>query len=532
MYLEQVPGTTPQQGLNISAKLIASIKILQYSAEELEASIAREVDQNPALEVDEQAQCGRCGTVLAGGGVCPTCDAASPQQTEAALLRLQRSLSGSEEGEYRGQDLSGSGPDERDYNPLELVRTAASLPEGLLRQLGLLLPHSEQGIAEFLVGNLSSQGYLRVSVAEAAGVLGVEEARVEAVLGVLHTLDPPGIGARDLRECLLLQLARFESPQPASAASAASAASVPVPAASVPALARPLVEGYLAELGEHHFAEIAHRLGSSLSQVKAAWRFIRANLHPYPGHAFASDAVPGLGLEEGSEETRVLVRPDVVIRRTEGGDFEAEVVERRRYRLTLNALYLALYPQAKAHAASSSAPASSSAAPSAAGCRSSAGGPPVPLSEPERQHVRQYAARARFFMECVTQRWDTLFTISQALIAQQHAFLEQGVRGLRPLTRGELAASVGLHESTVSRATANKYVLLPSGRTVPFDDFFDGSLAAKEALREVIQSEAGAKPYSDEELAKRLGEQGLPLARRTVAKYREALGILPSRFRI
>jgi RNA polymerase sigma-54 factor len=160
-----------------------------------------------------------------------------------------------------------------------------------------------------------------------------------------------------------------------------------------------------------------------------------------------------------------------------------------------------------------------------------AGGYPI-LSEPERQHVRQYAARARFFMECVTQRWDTLLTITQALIHQQQAFLEQGVRGLKPLTRGELAAEVGLHESTVSRATANKYVLLPTGRTVPFDDFFDGSLAAKEALREVIQREDGAKPYSDEELARRLGEQGLPLARRTVAKYREALGILPSRFRI
>jgi RNA polymerase sigma-54 factor len=225
----------------------------------------------------------------------------------------------------------------------------------------------------------------------------------------------------------------------------------------------------------------------------------------------------------------------VVIRRTEEGGFEAEVVERRRYRLSLNALYLRLYQQAKAHAPSPSSSSASSAASSrsSAASSSSSGCPePLALSEPERQHVRQYAARARFFVECVTQRWDTLLTISQALIEHQHAFLEQGVRGLRPLTRGELAVAVGLHESTVSRATANKYVLLPSGRTVPFDDFFDGSLAAKEALLEVIATEQGTKPYSDEELARRLGQQGLPLARRTVAKYREALGILPSRFRI
>jgi RNA polymerase sigma-54 factor len=511
MYLDQVLGTTAQQGLNISAKLIASIKILQYSAEELEASIAQEVEQNPALEVDEQAQCGRCGTVLVHG-VCPTCDATSPQQLEVGLLRLQRSLAESQEAEYRGQDLSGTGPDEPGYDPLEFVRSAASLPEVLLRQLGVVLPDSEQAIAEFLVGNLSPQGYLTVSVAETVAVLGVAPERVEAVLRVLQSLDPPGIGARDLRECLLLQLARFEPASPPAsppASAAASAAAVPPP------LARHLVEGYLGELGEHHFAEIARELGSSLSQVKAAWRFIRANLHPYPGHAFASDGVPDLGVEEGSGETRVLVRPDVVIRRTQEGGFEAEVVERRRYRLSLNALYLTLYQQAKAHPSAS--------------CGGASG---VALSEPERQHVRQYAARARFFVECVTQRWDTLLTISQALIEHQQAFLEQGVRGLQPLTRGELAAYVGLHESTVSRATANKYVLLPSGRTVPFDDFFDGSLAAKEALLEVIATEDGAKPYSDEELARRLGEQGVPLARRTVAKYREALGILPSRFRI
>jgi RNA polymerase sigma-54 factor len=106
------------------------------------------------------------------------------------------------------------------------------------------------------------------------------------------------------------------------------------------------------------------------------------------------------------------------------------------------------------------------------------------------------------------------------------------VRSLRPLTRGELAERVGLHESTVSRATANKYVLLPTGRTIPFDDFFDGSLAAKDLLRELIEGEDHTHPYSDEDLAALLHKRGLPLARRTVAKYREALGILPSRFRI
>jgi RNA polymerase sigma-54 factor len=129
------------------------------------------------------------------------------------------------------------------------------------------------------------------------------------------------------------------------------------------------------------------------------------------------------------------------------------------------------------------------------------------------------------------QRWETLATISNALIHFQAEFLEKGVRCLKPLTRGQLAEHVGLHESTVSRATAGKYVLLPEGRTIAFDDFFDASLAAKDYLRELIAEEKATRPFSDEVLAGRLDEMGIHLARRTVAKYRESLGILPSRLR-
>jgi RNA polymerase sigma-54 factor len=207
-------------------------------------------------------------------------------------------------------------------------------------------------------------------------------------------------------------------------------------------------------------------------------------------------------------ERSVIIRPDVIIRRTEHG-FEPEVVEQRRFRINTNSLYSSLYQRSRF----------------ALGGRAG-------LSDDERQHVRHFTARARFFIDCVHQRWETLTSIAEALIDSQCDFLEHGVRFLRPLTRGELAERVGLHESTVSRATANKYVLLPSGRTIPFDDFFDGSLAAKDLLRELIASEDHAKPYSDEDLAALLHSRGLPLARRTVAKYREALGILPSRFRI
>lgn len=481
MYLEQaqLPGT--QQSLTISAKLIASIKILQCSAEELEQSIARELSENPALEVDELAQCLRCGSPLRSG-LCSTCDRSRNDDADP-----RRDLaSWDDDSPIRTVDLAVG--EDSDYDPLDFVRTGTTLHDHLMRQLCAIIDDADEPIAEYLVGSLNSHGYVTISPAEVAETLRLPDARVEDVLAALQTLDPPGIGARNLRECLLIQLHGFEEQGKA------------------PPAARLLLESHLVALGERHFADIAREIGVSSTQVKQAWRFIRTNLNPYPAHAFESADVPDIGLSLGSERS-VLVRPDVVIRRTEHG-FEADIVEQRRFRFDINSLYSQLYRQNRTPAARST------------------------INEQDRQHVRQYATRARFFMDCIHQRWETLSLIANSLIEFQCDFLEHGVRHLRPLTRGELANHVGLHESTVSRATANKYVLLPSGRTIPFDDFFDGSLAAKDMLREFITAEDAKKPYSDEDLAALLHEHGLPLARRTVAKYREAIGILPSRFRI
>src|SRR5262249_28218950 len=191
------------------------------------------------------------------------------------------------------------------------------------------------------------------TAAEACEMLGVAEERVAQALAVLQSLDPPGIGARSLQECLLIQLRGFEE------------------RGEVSSIARRLLEEYLHPLGEHHFAEIARDLGVTGAAVKQAWRFIRANLNPYPAHAFEAADVPGQGLASGSERG-VIVRPDVIIRRTDRG-FEAEIVEQRRFHFGLNSLYYALYRQCRANAHEQG-----------------------DLSEPERQHIREYATRARF----------------------------------------------------------------------------------------------------------------------------------------
>jgi RNA polymerase sigma-54 factor len=192
-----------------------------------------------------------------------------------------------------------------------------------------------------------------------------------------------------------------------------------------------------------------------------------------------------------------------VVLRRRGESFEAEVVERQRYELHVSYEYL----WARKHVHD-------------LGC-----------TDGERSHIRGYVEQAQSFIAALKQRWDTMQRVSDALIELQRDYLIYGQSALKPLTRADVAKRVQLHESTVSRATDGKFVLLPSGRTVPFDDFFDSSLPVKKALRELIATESPRRPYSDEQLARLLAKSGFNIARRTIAKYREEEGILPSRLR-
>src|SRR5262249_39429244 len=221
----------------------------------------------------------------------------------------------------------------------------------------------------------------------------------------------------------------------------------------------------------------------------------RDHLHPYPTHGFDPDAGE-------IAEPAAQIRPDVVMRRRDNR-FEAEVVERQRYDLQVNREYL----WARKHFGT------------------------LGSSEADRAHVRGHVEQAQSFIAALKQRWDTMQRVSTALIELQHDFLEHGQCALKPLTRADVAKRVHLHESTVSRATDGKFVLLPNGSTVPFDDFFDSSLPVKKALRDLIGAEDPRRPLSDEQLARLLVKRGFEIARRTIAKYREEESILPSRLR-
>jgi len=368
-----------------------------------------------------------------------------------------------------------------EFDMLASIPTGETLVEILLRQLEALVPPEDQPIAEQLVGNLNERGYLEISVDEIADHLQVPIERVEYVLHQLQTLEPLGIGARNLRECLLIQLEALseqETPHP---------------------LAFTLIDCYLERLGRSQFAEIARELKVPEQEVRQAGLYIRSSLYPFPAHTYRENSQLPSYTRLGSDTT--YVRPDVIIRKGETG-FEVELIEEKRYHFSIST--------------------------DAAGSASSmSGGGNAEI----QRYIHQHSDRARFFIDCIQRRWRTLKRVVELVADYQREFLERGVRYMRPLTRAEVATRLNLDEGTVSRATANKYALLPNGRLIPMSDFFDSSLSLKDVLRELIALEEPRRRLSDEELARLMQARGMPVARRTVTKYREEMGIGSSRER-
>src|SRR5256714_3832443 len=487
MQLE--PRQRPDQVLRVTPKLITSSAILQVSADELERAVSSEQVENPALEVDEQRICHFCGTRIYG----QTCSACG-HFTQPTLTGGEVSINydipvdplWSTHQQFYDFDNYGFAEIDRDdeFDMLASIPTGETLVEILLRQLEALVPPHDQPIAEQLVGNLNERGYLEISLDEIANHLQVSIERVEYVLSQLHTLEPLGIGARNLRECLLIQLQALGEQE------------VPYPPHR---LAYTLIDHYLERLGRSQFAEIARELKVPEQEVRQAGLYIRSSLYPFPAHTYRENSQLPSYTRLGSDTT--YVRPDVIIRKGETG-FEVELIEEKRYHFSIST--------------------------DAAGSASSMSG--GGNAEVQR-YMHQHSDRARFFIDCIQRRWRTLKRVVELVADYQREFLERGVRYMRPLTRAEVATRLNLDEGTVSRATANKYALLPNGRLIPMSDFFDSSLSLKDVLRELIALEEPTRRLSDEELARLMQSRGMPVARRTVTKYREEMGIGSSRER-
>lgn len=462
---------SPEMRVWISPSLIEANYILSLSRTELQEVIKQELDANPALEMEEKEICPNCGGVIEGG-FCPNC-----------LLNQRESPYEESYEDYPEQLYTGVARERDDgdeFDPMTLVASEQTIEEQIISDVATLCQNGDLAVAEYLVGSLDERGFITVSTDDVARRFRRSTDYVERVVAYIQSVAPIGVGARNLQECLLLQLRYLQDI-----------------GVEVPPFVEPILRDYLEPFGAHKFGYIAKELGITNEDVEAAREFIRAHLNPYP-----------LQTQEARSWKTPLrspyVAPDVVIG-IRDDELRVEIVDTRHFHLRLNPLYDKISREIG---------------------RSRTRGS---YSDNERQHIREFVNRAKLFVSNINQRRETLFKISCCIADLQEDFLRGGVRELRPLTRAVVAQQVGVHESTVSRATANKFVMLPNRRVIPFSDFFTPSLSVKDIIKEMIERENA--PLTDRKICDLLGRKGVRIARRTVAKYRAELGILPSTMR-
>ena len=451
--MHPLPRMIPEQ--------IVAGEVLQLSRLELEQRILAEFDQNPALTLEEIGLCPACDSP-ADRFPCPNCGFSPSTPDDVPVVSA-------EDWESYRERLH----DAESLEPYAVVAGRESLHDFLRNQWLVEATGVEAEVGRFLIDSLNDDGYLADPLIEVAERFRMSVPQVEAVLNRVQDLDPPGIAARNLRECLMIQCRRFEC--------GGRLADIAL---------RMLTESWdLLTAGR--FAALATLLELPLDDVQNAAAWIRGYLAPCPGRTYRSS------WNDLAPRDEPEMAPDVVIRLGENG-FVVEIVESSRLRLGLDSEYRRIHD--------------------VLGRRKGEW-------KPECEHVRRSVGDARFLIEAIAQRRRTLHGVMTAVAEAQSDFLLNGAACLKPLMQKTIAHQAGVHESTVCRALADKMVRIPSGETIPTTRFFDGSAPVKEMLQNIVGREDSSHPLSDSRLAALLAEAGHPVARRTVAKYRDALKI-------
>jgi RNA polymerase sigma-54 factor len=447
-------------------QLLLTNRLLQMSTLELRQCVLHELAENPALDSSEETECGgQCDFPAARCLTCPTA---------LVSTRWDRHLDPDEQGLPRT-------PGELDTDPFATVEAPETLQEYLTRQFHALSSSQQEVRAgRYLVAGIDDDGYLRGSVEEAAELAGVSVEVAQRALELIQSLDPNGVGARTLHECLLIQ-----------ARSSQQEASTP------PHLTR-LLESCWKEIGSGKWKVAARRLQISVREVEETVAWLRKNLSPYPGRQFRP--------EWGGQRIETWVRPDALVRKDENGRLVLEMARGDSPSLHVNPQYARLWDEMRAR--------------------------PDAFDPAERKHLQDYLSRAQMFLKSVRDRGAILKQVCECLLDEQERYFQsEAEEDMRPLTQSQVASFLRVHESTVSRAVAEKYLQLPSGRVVPMSYFFDRALSHRALVARVLAAENPAHPYSDQEIADLLRRQGVIIARRTVMKYREEMNILSSRQR-
>jgi RNA polymerase sigma-54 factor len=460
--MQQIQGMGLQQVL--APQLQQSLQILQAPTLELKNIVQQELQTNPLLEEDPD--------------ISETEDRSSEdadfQQEFERLAKLDE-----EWRDYMAQNVSYSARSQEDEERrqffLDSLANQETLQQHLLEQLNTAdIDAKKRKAAELLIGNIDDIGFLSAPLDEIANLSGTPIEDLQEALELVQTFHPVGVGARDLRDCLLVQLRRIGKAQ---------------------SFEYQIVDQYLDDLGRKRYPDIARRIGVTVDQVQKAANFI-ATLDPKPGQIF-------------SPQPNSYVLPDVLVEKV-ADDYVVSLTGDQIPHLRINKTYRDLMTQSR-------------------------NGGEV------RDYIREKIRSGKFLIKSIHQRQQTILNIAIEIVKRQRDFLDNGTAFLKPMTMVQIADAVGVHETTVSRAISGKYIATPQG-VVEMKFFFtpgyqtnDGvslsNTSVKETIADLVRNEDNRMPLSDKEIVEILSERGIPIARRTVAKYRAELNILPSNLR-
>jgi RNA polymerase sigma-54 factor len=474
MALEQRLAVKLQQRLVMTPALQMAIRLLQLNKLELEDALQEEMVENPMLEERDDRDDGVDATAEPSSEAPAEAEETAPEEVNAFdEINIESYF----QDYYDAQPGTPSMREHRDE--LQLENTLADRPtmeEQLAWQLEMShISELEMEIGQAIIGNLDDEGYLTASIEELQAMGGWPTTAVEGVLARVQQLDPPGIAARDLRECLLLQLEHLEATD---------------------TLAYRIVDEHLDLLTSRVHSDIARRCGVRLAEVEAAVEIIQG-LNPKPGAVYATEPsryiVPDVAVVKDGDVYRVVLNEDGL----------PKLRISRRYRQMLRSR--------------------------------------GELSKDAQEYLQGKLKAALWLIKSYGQRQRTIQRVAESIVKHQRYFLDGGLAELRPLVLRDVADDIEMHESTVSRVVNGKFMHTPQG-IFEMRFFFHSalghasgaevsSISVKEKIRKLIAAEDARKPLSDARVATALKETGLQIARRTVAKYREELGIPASKVR-
>lgn len=459
------------QQLIMTPQLQQAIKLLQLSRLELLETINQELEENPILEEAQEE--------ISKSELRESLDAPSGEEAYESVEIKEKIREDFDWEGYLDEYSSGSpvlmerDPNQEQTSYDHRLTPPATLEDHLAWQLRFSdLTEREKEIGAFIVGNLNLSGYLDATVDEIAGLARATVEEVEGALSKVQHLDPVGVAARDPQECLLIQARCLQPPNE---------------------LVVRILEHHLQDLENKNYQVLVRALKRTPQEIKAAIDII-LSLDPRPGSAFNVESVE-------------YVSPDIYILKVDQ-EFVVVLNEDGMPKLRVSSYYKDALSRDGA------------------------------LPADAKDYIHNKLRSAAWLIKSIHQRQRTLYRVSQSIVKLQHDFFEKGVSYLRPMVLRDVAEDVGMHESTISRVTSNKYMHTPHG-IFELKYFFNSSInsvlgeavaseSVKERIRLLIKEESPKKPYSDQEIVQILQEENINIARRTVAKYREMMGILPS----